>query len=58
MLPNLITAIPGPRSLDLAEKLRRHESRNVTFLADDWPIFWQRRRVRMSGTPMATAFLI
>jgi 4-aminobutyrate aminotransferase-like enzyme len=42
MLPELITAIPGPRSLALAEKLRRHEARNVTFLADDWPIFWQR----------------
>ena len=22
--------------------MRRHESRNVTFLAPDWPIFWQR----------------
>ncbi len=42
MLPHLITPIPGPRSLALAEKLRRHESRNVTFLADDFPVFWQR----------------
>ncbi len=42
MLPELHTAIPGPRSRSLAEELRRHESRNVTFLADDWPIFWQR----------------
>ena len=42
MLPDLITPIPGPRSLALAEKLRRHESRNVTFLADDFPVFWQR----------------
>ena len=42
MLPELLTAIPGPRSRALAEELRRHESRNVTFLADDWPIFWQR----------------
>jgi 4-aminobutyrate aminotransferase-like enzyme len=42
MLPELITAIPGPRSLALATELRRHESRNVTFLSDDWPVFWQR----------------
>jgi 4-aminobutyrate aminotransferase-like enzyme len=42
MLPELITDIPGPRSRGLAERLRRHESRNVTFLSDDWPIFWQR----------------
>ena len=42
MLPELITPIPGPRSLALAEKLRRHESRNVTFLAEDFPVFWQR----------------
>ena len=42
MLPELTTSIPGPRSLALAEKLRRHESRNVTFLADDFPVFWQR----------------
>ena len=42
MLPAITTAIPGPRSLALAESLRRHESRNVTFLAEDWPVFWQR----------------
>ena len=42
MLPLLKTAIPGPRSLELAERLRRCESRNVTFLADDWPVFWER----------------
>lgn len=42
MLPELITEIPGRRSRELAVKLRRHESRNVTFLAEDWPIFWER----------------
>jgi 4-aminobutyrate aminotransferase-like enzyme len=41
-LPELITEIPGPRSRALAAKLRRHESRNVTFVADDWPVFWER----------------
>src|SRR6266853_132632 len=42
MLPALVTEIPGPRSRELAAKLRRHESRNVTFLSDDFPIFWRR----------------
>ena len=42
MLPHLITEIPGPKSRALAGQLRRHESRNITFLAEGWPIFWQR----------------
>ncbi len=42
MLPDLVTAIPGPKSLALAEKLRKYESHNVTYVADDWPIFWDR----------------
>ncbi len=42
MLPQILTPIPGPRSLALAARLRRHESRNVTYLADDFPVFWQR----------------
>ncbi len=42
MLPEIVTAIPGPRSLELADTLRRYESRNVTYLADDFPVFWQR----------------
>ncbi len=33
--------IPGARSRALASLLRRYESRNVTFLADDFPVFWQ-----------------
>lgn len=42
MLPEIITSIPGPRSRELARKLRRHESQNVTYLAENFPIFWQR----------------
>lgn len=41
MLPQLITEIPGPRSLSLARELKKYESRNVTFTADDWPVFWK-----------------
>jgi 4-aminobutyrate aminotransferase-like enzyme len=42
MLPHLVTAIPGPRSLALAERLRRVETHNVTYLSESWPIFWER----------------
>ncbi len=40
MLPDLHTSIPGLKSLAFAEELQRHESRNVTFLGPDFPIFW------------------
>ena len=42
MLPEIVTPIPGPRSRELAAQLRRYESQNVTYLAEDFPIFWQR----------------
>lgn len=42
MLPELKTEIPGPRSVELAAELRKYESHNVTYVADDWPIFWER----------------
>ncbi|MGC1380792.1 MAG: aspartate aminotransferase family protein [Candidatus Baltobacteraceae bacterium] len=35
---------PGPRTSDLAERLRRYESHNVTFLAADFPVFWASAR--------------
>lgn len=46
MLPEILTAIPGPQSQQLAAELREYESHNVTFVAEDWPIFWE----RASGT--------
>jgi len=33
--------VPGARSVELASRLRSRESRNVTFLADDFPVFWE-----------------
>ncbi|MDD5349195.1 MAG: aspartate aminotransferase family protein [Chthoniobacteraceae bacterium] len=42
MLPELHTPVPGPRSLAAAEKLRRYESRNITYLDAEFPVFWQR----------------
>ena len=42
-LPELRTRVPGPRSRELAVRLARVESRNVTCLAPE-PIFWERAR--------------
>ena len=32
--------VPGPESNRLAAELRQYESSNVTYIADDFPIFW------------------
>lgn len=42
MLPQILTEIPGPKSRACAEKLRKFESRGVTWMADDFPVFWER----------------
>ncbi len=39
-LPRVHTSIPGPRSRALAQTLARCESPNVTYLAPDFPVFW------------------
>ncbi len=36
--------IPGPKSRQLAERLRQVESPNVTFLSDAFPVFWESAR--------------
>lgn len=41
-LPHLRTPVPGPRSRELAQRLRRVESANITYIAPDFPIFWDR----------------
>ncbi|MDD4933854.1 MAG: aminotransferase class III-fold pyridoxal phosphate-dependent enzyme [Methylacidiphilaceae bacterium] len=41
MIPAQKTQIPGPRSAELCAGLRRWESRNVTFLSPDFPVFWE-----------------
>ncbi|HEX6063199.1 MAG TPA: hypothetical protein VFZ04_03215, partial [Longimicrobiales bacterium] len=43
-LPELLTDIPGPLSRQLAERLRRVESPNVTAVQPAPPIFWQEAR--------------
>lgn len=40
--PALVSEVPGPRSRALAARLAECESRNVTCLAPDPPIFWER----------------
>ena len=40
LLPHVRVPPPGPASRALADRLRSVESRNLTHLADDWPIFW------------------
>jgi len=40
--PELLTDIPGPRSIELARRLAAVESRNVTCLEPVAPIFWER----------------
>lgn len=41
-LPRLVTPVPGPRSQEMARALRDCESPNVTYLAPDFPVFWDR----------------
>lgn len=40
-LPDMRVRPPGPASKALAERLERVESRNVTYLTTDWPVFWE-----------------
>jgi len=40
----IVTKIPGPRSLALAASLRATENRGTTYLANDFPVFWDTGR--------------
>ena len=40
-LERIITPIPGPRTRELTPSLRAHESRNVTYIGDEFPVFWE-----------------
>lgn len=42
MLPEVLTPIPGPKSHELAKRLRQVESQNVTYIDSDFPIFWDK----------------
>jgi len=38
----IVTAVPGPRSVELAKRLAAVEAPGITYLADDFPVFWER----------------
>lgn len=44
LLPDIRVPPPGPRSLELADRLSRVESRNVTYLSATFPVFWKEAR--------------
>ena len=43
-LPELKVPPPGPASRALARRLHAVESRNVTHVSPDWPVFWEEAR--------------
>jgi 4-aminobutyrate aminotransferase / (S)-3-amino-2-methylpropionate transaminase / 5-aminovalerate transaminase len=44
LLPRIVAPPPGPRSRALAAELASVESRNVTYLGEDFPVFWEEAR--------------
>ncbi len=40
-LERIVGDVPGPRTRALVAPLRAHESRNVTYVGDDFPVFWK-----------------
>ncbi|HKE37401.1 MAG TPA: aspartate aminotransferase family protein [Candidatus Baltobacteraceae bacterium] len=40
-LERVVTPIPGPRTAELMPALRAHESRNVTYVGEEFPVFWE-----------------
>jgi 4-aminobutyrate aminotransferase-like enzyme len=40
-LEHIVTAIPGPRSIELGTSIRANESPNVTHIGSDFPVFWE-----------------
>jgi len=44
LLPDIRVQPPASVSRAMAERLRAVESRNITYIDDDWPIFWQEAR--------------
>jgi 4-aminobutyrate aminotransferase-like enzyme len=44
LLPQVHVPLPGPRSRELATRLARVESRNVTWIGERFPVFWEAAR--------------
>jgi 4-aminobutyrate aminotransferase-like enzyme len=43
-LEDIAGPIPGPQTVRLRSQLRAQESQNVTYLAEDFPVFWEAAR--------------
>ena len=41
LLPSVVAPPPGPGSRALAGRLRAVESRNITYVDEGWPVFWE-----------------
>ncbi len=44
LLPDISVQPPADASRAMAKRLRAVESRNITYIDDGWPIFWQEAR--------------
>ncbi len=44
LLPTIVAPPPGPRSLEMADRLSHVESRNITHLTPESPVFWEAAR--------------
>lgn len=44
LLPDIRVAPPGPKSREAARRLRAVESRDVTHVTGQWPVFWEEAR--------------
>ena len=40
-LERIVTKVPGPRTTELIPSLRSYESQNVTYVDDEFPVFWE-----------------
>lgn len=40
-LESIVSAVPGPRSRELAQRLAKYEAPGITYLAEDYPVFWE-----------------
>jgi 4-aminobutyrate aminotransferase-like enzyme len=40
-LERIVGEVPGPQTRALTAPLQAHESRNVTFVSEDFPVFWK-----------------
>ncbi len=43
-LPKIHTRVPGRKSRSIAKRLREVESPNITFISNDFPIFWNKAK--------------